>query len=70
MAKKLLETSIGNGSGIAFEYKGKRITNLRQLSKILENECSQYIINDKDGVIVYLSKEEYKKLEKIYHLQK
>lgn len=69
MAKKLLETNMGNGSETAFVYRGKRIMDLRELPEILSKECNPYETRDQEGVIVYFSNEEYKKLKEYYEIK-
>ncbi len=62
--KKLLETSLGNGSETAFVFNGQRVLDTGELPKILERECNPYTTKDDEGVIVYMSKREYDLLNK------
>lgn len=64
MAKKLLETSLGNGSETAFVYKGARVLDLSKVPEILSKECNPYETKENRGVIIYFSEEEYRKLKK------
>lgn len=64
MAKKILETCIGNWSETAFEHKGERIMSSSELMSIMNLQCSPYATNNDEGVVVYMSKKEYEKLKK------
>jgi len=68
MAKKLLETRLGDGGSTVFIRKGKKV-NVSRLSEILSLGCSPYILKNKKGVVVYFSQEEYDKLKKEYNVQ-
>ncbi|MDP2628539.1 MAG: hypothetical protein Q8P15_01430 [Nanoarchaeota archaeon] len=63
MGKKLLETNLGNWGETAFVYNGKRVMDLQELPEILSKECNPYITGNNEGVIVYLSKEEFEKIK-------
>ena len=61
--KKLLETSLGNWSETAFLLDNKRLSD-EDIIDILSNECSPYMTKEVEGVIVYMSKQEYENIQK------
>ena len=63
MAKKLLETSLGQWDDTLFSLNGGRISDKDALD-LIKNRCNPYETKDNGGVIVYFSKEEYKELKK------
>ena len=54
--KKLLEVSIGNWSETAFALDNRRMQG-EELVEFLNKECNPYKTQDREGVIVYLSKQ-------------
>jgi len=69
MAKKLLETNLGEGGSTAFIRKGQELKDISRLPEILSISCNPCVTQDEGGVVVYFSKEEYQKLKKEYHIQ-
>jgi len=64
MIKKLLETSVGNWSETAFVHKNERVMSPNELMSIMKLQCSAYITNEDEGVVVYMSIKEYERLKK------
>jgi hypothetical protein len=67
--KKLFETSLGNGSETAFEYQGQRVLDISKLPEILEAECNPYRTKEDTGVIVYMSREEFDRIEELRRME-
>ena len=61
--KKIFETSVGNWGEPAFVYHGQRVMSLSQLPRILEKECSPYLNNNCEGVVVYMTQKEFESLQ-------
>jgi len=61
--KKLLETSLGNNSTTWFSIDGARVSRDNAL-ELIEDECNPYVTKDNDGVLIYMSKQEYEALLK------
>ena len=62
--KKLLETSLGNNSTTWFSIDGARVSRDNAL-ELIEDECNPYVTKDNDGVLIYMSKQEYEALLKL-----
>ena len=58
--KKLVDVCIGNWSEAALARDGKRVLG-EDFMNIIEKECNPYITKS-DGVIIYLTNEEYRQL--------
>jgi len=61
--KKLLETSLGNNSTTWFSKDGLRVDREAAL-KLIEDECSPYVTKENEGVLIYMSRQEYEALLK------
>ena len=60
--KKLLETSLGNWGDTWFSLDKRRVSDEDAL-KLIKKQCNPYETKEEDGCIVYMSKQEYQKLQ-------
>lgn len=68
MAKKLLETSLGNWSQQVFNI-GLNAINEEEAVKIFKAGCNDYKIYSEDGVVVYMTRKEYDQIKEILKIK-
>ncbi len=62
MAKKLLETSLGNWSTLVFNVGNKAISTEQAVERFKQG-CGDYDIYSQDGVVVYMTKKEFEQIK-------
>jgi hypothetical protein len=60
--RKLLETSLGNNGDTWFSLDGKRVSEEDALN-LIKKKSNPYDTDENNGVVVYMSEEEYKSLD-------
>ena len=58
--KKLLETSLGPWSHTFFSLENRRVSD-EEAMELIQKECNSYVTKDEHGVLVYMSREEFKR---------